>query len=311
MFYEYELISHFEGTGLKAFMVSINRRLFHWHYDFELLLVVEGSIILKTSKEEFLLHQNDIFLLNRYELHSLFQTREKNTILAIQFNPKFCKGHYPELQQTQFQDKLLSKNNHLEHWHNIQQYVIEIILNCYKNDKYVQFKVVSSLNSLIYSLLKNFKTRLLSEDYLQSEEKNLLRISRIIDYIQENFMNKVTLKDIAKKENLDMYYLSHFIKDTMGISFQQYLNKVRLQRAFQLITDKDMKKIDICMECGFSDYRYLVETFKKEYGCHPDDYKQTSFDLFNNQSSNIDHEQHNILAQKNAIKKLLSYQKLK
>ncbi len=86
-------------------------------------------------------------------------------------------------------------------------------------------------------------------------------------------MNKIRLSDIAKSEHLSMSYLSHFIKDNLNQTFQEYLNNIRFSHAREMLMEKRMKFIDICMECGFSDYRYLYQAFLKNYGCTPKEYQ--------------------------------------
>ena len=51
------------------------------------------------------------------------------------------------------------------------------------------------------------------------------RISHIINYVYENYANRITLEDLAEKEHLSTYYLSHLIHEYMGISFQKFLWK--------------------------------------------------------------------------------------
>ena len=49
-----------------------------------------------------------------------------------------------------------------------------------------------------------------------------------MDYIDENFRRKLLLGEIARREGLTMPYLSHLFKDTLGMSFQEYLKKTAL-----------------------------------------------------------------------------------
>ena len=66
------------------------------------------------------------------------------------------------------------------------------------------------------------------------------RISRIINYVYANHKNKVTFEDIAEREHLNPFYLSHLIKDYMGISFQEFLcfARVEMSEIPLLETDK-------------------------------------------------------------------------
>lgn len=274
MNYEYEFVKHIETTYFKFFFVSMTHRLYHWHNDIEILFVVDGSVTVETGNKKYRLLKNDIFILNSNEVHSLTKTDEGNTILAIQFDPKFCGEYYPQLQRIFFKNQHITEKNNGECWNELKKYLLQIVKEYYKKDKCYMLKLMSTLNLIICCLICNIEYEDSDEKELSSQQKNLERLNHIIFYVKENYMNKISLKEISGKENLDMYYLSHFIKKHLGISFQEYLNKVRLEKAVELLLQTDRSKLDICIECGFSDYRYLNKMFLKEYNCTPEDYKR-------------------------------------
>ncbi|WP_078549557.1 AraC family transcriptional regulator [Litchfieldia alkalitelluris] len=274
MNYEYEFVRHIESTSLKFFFVSMTHRLYHWHNDIEILMVVDGSVILETGNKKYTLSKNDIFILNSNEVHSLSKTNETNTILAIQFDPKFCKAYFPQLQRIIFTSQYITEKTRKLCWTELSRYMLQIVKEYNKKDKCYQLKLMSTLHLMICSLIENLDYEDTSEKKLSSQQKNIDRLNHIILYVKENYMSKITLKSIAEKENLDMYYLSHFIKKHLSISFQEYLNKVRLEKAVDLLMRTDMNMLDICIESGFSDYRYLNKMFVKEFGCTATEYKK-------------------------------------
>jgi len=71
----------------------------------------------------------------------------------------------------------------------------------------------------------------LSEDERTARQHKTERLRRILNYIDENYSDKVLLSEIAKRENLSMTYLSHFIKDNLNQTFQEYLNNIRFSHA--------------------------------------------------------------------------------
>ncbi len=307
MDFEYEFIKHFDGTLFKTFFISINHRLYHWHSDIELLLIIEGSVILNTAQQKYELKKDDLFLVNRNEIHSLARTKENNTILALQFTPKFCNSYFPTLQRIKFVDRHLKSDGYPDLWKEIRKYLTDIVMDYYKKDNGYQLKLMSNLNMIVFRLLSDIGYEEIDEDKIFSEEKSLTRLNRIINYIQENYMNKISLKDLATKENLDMYYLSHFIKKKLGVSFQEYVNKVRLEKAVDLIVHTNKKHLDICIECGFSDYRYLSKLFFKEYGCKPFSYKIEYKDLYPTFLSNDSEEQQRFIDINEALDKFIQY----
>ena len=111
---------------------------------------------------------------------------------------------------------------------------------------------------------------------INKDSATIDRLKRVLSRIQAEFTEKITLRDIAATEGLEMSYLSHFLKDHLGISFQTYLGRLRLEKAVFLVSHTRQRLIDICLECGFSDYRYLYKAFRQEYGCGPEQYRQQS-----------------------------------
>ena len=61
-------------------------------------------------------------------------------------------------------------------------------------------------------------------------------------------------------------------KQNMNQNFQEYVASVRFQRACKLIAAGNRKMLDICMEAGFSDYRYFSREFKRHFGMTPEAY---------------------------------------
>ncbi|MFP4697291.1 MAG: AraC family transcriptional regulator [Eubacteriales bacterium] len=273
MNYEHESIKYIEGTSLRFFFISLKHRLYHWHNDIEILLVVDGSVILKTWNKKYRLSKNDIFILNSNEVHSLFRTNEDNIILVIQFNPKFCNTYFPQLQRIYFKNQHIKKDRILC-WSELRKYMVKIVKESHRKEKCYKLKLMSTLNLMICNLIEKLDYEEKDENELSTQQKNIERLNNIILYIKENYMKKIYLKDIAEEVNLDMYYLSHFIKEHLGISFQEYLNKVRLEKAVELLMTTDLNNLDICLESGFSDYRYLNKMFLKEFGCTPSEYKE-------------------------------------
>jgi AraC-like DNA-binding protein len=99
------------------------------------------------------------------------------------------------------------------------------------------------------------------------------RMNRIQDYLYDNYFKKVTLQDIAEREHLSIYYLSHVIKDATGLSYKEFLNYIRVEESEKLLLGTDMKVSAISEAVGFSATRYFVKYFKLWFGMEPRDYR--------------------------------------
>ena len=87
-------------------------------------------------------------------------------------------------------------------------------------------------------------------------------------------MHKIRLSDFARAERRSMSYLSHFVKEALGQSFQEYVNTVRFHCACKLIAAGQRRMLDVCVASGFSDYRYFSAAFQKRLGMTPEEYSR-------------------------------------
>ncbi|EDP13729.1 hypothetical protein CLOBOL_06294 [Enterocloster bolteae ATCC BAA-613] len=142
-----------------------------------------------------------------------------------------------------------------------------------KADKF-ELKCVGLLNLLFAGLLDTLPNRLLSDKEKNASQSKASRMRKITHYIDEHYSEKLLLSDIARKEDLSLTYLSHFFKDYLGLPFQEYLAKIRCEKARQLLLLTDFPLLDICMSCGFSDSKYFNSGFRRQYGCSPKEYRR-------------------------------------
>lgn len=275
---EYEIVEYLEGLNLKVFVsciVSHDHSRFHWHREIELLLILDGPVVVYTENAQYHLETNDIFIINPNEAHCIQKTSNVNSILIFQMTADFCHSYYPDLKNIMFIDRHFNSNDNTKKiWKTLYNYIVDIMFILAKKNKTAfQLKIMGIINNIFFQLLSNTKYEKISNEKTVIDTRNIKRLNRIIAYMQENYMYKISLSDLAENENLDMYYLSHFIKKHLGLSFQKYLNKLRLAKAIQLLISTDNRTIDICIESGFSDYRYLCKAFAEEHGCTPSQYK--------------------------------------
>ena len=303
---DFEFIQHMEGMYFKTFITSMKRRLHHWHYDLEILFILNGSILIQLADKQIMLKKDDLFIINRNEIHGFKRSDENNNILALQINPRFCREYFPEFTRVRFLNHQINSEDDAGR-KNIQQNMINLFLCSQLKEHTRVFQLASHLNMLVYYLLKTFPFQEIAEESAVNEEKNLERLNRIVGYIQENFQEKPTLKDLARRENLDMYHLSHFIKHKLGISFQDYLNRLRLAKAVEMMEKGETNHLEICVESGFSDYRYLLKIFMNEYGCMPAQYKKSGLNPNPGLIVVSDDEEHIIYRQEEANSVLQKY----
>ena len=306
---EYEFIEHLGGMDIRLFAVSINKRQTHFHSDIELLVCMEGSVYIDMANMRTLVRQGDIFLINSNEMHSLFHTDKPNALLVLQFSLNFSDAYYPKFSRIRITDRHITKKGMPQLYTHLMRCFGDIVNYIGQKMEGYQLALSSSLNFAAFSIIQYATYYEHTKGDLVSAERKRVRLTGIIDYIQKNYMHPITLSEIAQREGLDMTYISHFIKEQLGISFREYVNRLRREKAANLIMNSDMRMIDVCVECGYSDYRYLNKAFLAEFGCTPSQFKDSGVQI--NPSFLQDHweksGEHSILDINAAYENLITY----
>lgn len=106
---------------------------------------------------------------------------------------------------------------------------------------------------------------------LEFEEKKTG--NRYIDYmiqeIHNNYSTRLVLSDISEKCKASCTYLNVKFKEETGYTFNDYLNRYRIQKAVDLLRENQYKIYEIAEMVGFSDYKYFIKVFKKYTGSSP------------------------------------------
>ena len=273
--YIYELIKTDTGVPIKVLMHSVNKLEMHWHKQLEILLVLQGSINIRINDDEYLLKENDLILINSSEIHNTSKTNEDNIILVLQIDTQHYERYFHGFGKRVFDCKsFMYDEGEQERFDMIRQHLAKIVWELNKRKQGHSFKIGSELLLLAEHLLNNFQNEILEEDKVEDINKNIHRLNSIIRYIDNNFDRGVTLQEVADNENLSVYYLSHYIKKALGITFQEYLNAIRLEKSVVLLARTDKSITEVALESGFPSTKSLNNLFRSEYNCTPSQFRK-------------------------------------
>ncbi|MBM7708859.1 AraC family transcriptional regulator [Enterococcus lemanii] len=275
---EFELVEHHKLQGIKAFLIDMNYRRPHLHSDLEIIYVLRGTLALTMDSKTYYVRKNEFIVINAFQLHEL-ATPQQVKLLILQINPKEYETFFPQINEILFQNQVLTNAN-LTNFGSFKQLFLQTCLVYFQENSFFQLECHGYAALTLFALLEQAPYDVISE-----KEQNALllrkeRLRRMIDYIQQHFHEKLLLADLAKQENLSINYLSHFFQNHLGMSFQNYLNHIRCEKAHFLIKNTEMSLLNISETCGFSDLRYLNRAFQQIYHFSPKAYrKQLQMDL--------------------------------
>lgn len=120
----------------------------------------------------------------------------------------------------------------------------------------------------------NFCCGLLEKCICQRKNGVGRAVKQIQDYLEEHYTEEANLEKIAEKIELTSAYISTIFKKETGMTITNYLIKIRLEKAKQMIRDTNMTITEIAYAVGYVDTRYFSKLFIKNVGIKPVEYRK-------------------------------------
>ena len=151
----------------------------------------------------------------------------------------------------------------------------ESLLYVYKNGLKKEKENEEQLTTLIKPLcyMLNFLQFIILDIPERVETKSVL-FDSMLNYVQFNFMNEITIRDIAQACACSHSTVCHVFKQYTGKSIKKYIDNLRINQAKRLLSTSDLPINRIAQLCGFSNINYFPTAFKKQIGISPTEYRR-------------------------------------
>lgn len=106
-------------------------------------------------------------------------------------------------------------------------------------------------------------------DMVIQTRKKLGHINRAIEYIKHNLDQKLTISQVSSKVGMSKSRFALEFKQETGITFSEYVNVIKVDKAKEMIRQKQYSFVEIAMKLGFFDQSYFTKIFKKYTGTTP------------------------------------------
>jgi len=104
-------------------------------------------------------------------------------------------------------------------------------------------------------------------------------LQQAIKYIHNNFSTDISLDRVAGTAGISKYHFSRLFKEMTGLTYQSYLNRVRIEQAKKLLNDEELSITDTGYAVGYSDLTHFERIFKKLTGTTPSQYRRRTSSL--------------------------------
>lgn len=245
---------------------------FHWHMEYELIMVTRGELALSLDTKLFHLKEGDVAIVAdgvvhggapntcRYECIVFdmggFLLNNHSANNAVDLFPEYARQiphHSKETEEAGVAASLFS--------------VMEKAQNGY------ELITTGLLWQLIGTLIKNSEGNQPRQGMTSRSSKKMLQIKKALRNIQTDFAEPMTLDDLAKRAGLSPKYFCRAFAEITGKTPIDYLNYYRIECAGERLLTTDETVTDIALSCGFNDLSYFTRTFRKYKEASPREYR--------------------------------------
>lgn len=245
----------------------------HWHNALEFIYILSGELEMTIADKVQLLKEGDYTIINSKVIHAT-KCLHGNQSILVQIPYPFIKRYIPNLDSLIFILDCHTRNELEKYMHLQLKEVINrmrILHEAYSTSANLQFH--SLIFEFLYLLHQNFSKEVSHMDYNQ-RTKNLLKLEPIIQYTEMYYTKSITIEEIANIASLQPAYFCRFFKKSMGTTYLQYLNEIRLSHIYRDLLLTDIPLVHLLEIHGFSNYKLFRRMFQEHFQDTPNNIRK-------------------------------------
>ncbi len=129
------------------------------------------------------------------------------------------------------------------------------------------------IQSLLYSLFSELVENAQHDNAINPQSMKNQYIRKAVDYIQINYMNSITVSDLADYVGLERSYFTTIFKEYLNIPPQKFLSLFRINKACNFLKDKTLTIGEVALMTGYRDPVVFLKAFKGIVGVSPSQYR--------------------------------------
>lgn len=229
----------------------------HFHKNYEIIYVIKGRIDCSVNGHAATLERGDFAVCLSNEIHSVRSVGEARVWIGV-----FSDDFIPDLRK-----KLTGNTGELFAFRcsdYLMNYLNENLIMRSPQDIFV-------IKSCLYALCSEYLTKV---SLTERNDKHTSIINSVVDYMEKNYSNVITLSMLAEAMGYEYCYFSKMFYRIFSMSFNDYLNTYRFNKACELLTDTDIPITQVSFKSGFQSIRSFNGTFKRLAGVSPSEYRR-------------------------------------
>jgi len=262
------------GLYVNCFVHEIMNYRYHWHpQEYELSILLHGSQEFCRGMSTSRLEEDDVILVDPGKGHASFGQQANTRALVVHFSASALKPYVKKGYSLDLSSCCSDPDTRREECYSrIRFYAAQLYRAAAENGPYASLTANGCCQMLLSTLCTGFET-VLSPAAPELDEPQQRLARQLMDYIERNYREKLTLEDLARYAQYNRTYVSTLFRNVVGVNFHEYLTRVRFQNALLEVAATGKNLTDIALENGFSDLKSLNARFKETLHLSPAEYR--------------------------------------
>lgn len=265
-----------DNLFISCFAHEIYNYRYHWHNDrYELNIVLDGAMEFCIDTASVHLETNDAVLIAPGTGHASSALLPNTRALVLHFSMLAFKPYLGKEEMYLFPECLSNAENRDDlKFRQLRFYAGSILKAGCTGGKLESLHVKAAMQMLLFILIDSMNPQIVPRPFAEENEQRKEVMKRMISYLEEHYMEKITLEDLAQYSMYNRTYISTLFRNMVGIGFHDYLTRVRFQHAlFELATTADTLT-DIAIRNGFSDLKSFTLHCREVLHRTPQEYRR-------------------------------------
>lgn len=225
----------------------------HMHRHPELIYVEEGEITIQTDNRTESIRTGEFALILPNRIHA-YSTPVCSSVYVCIFSEGFVPHFAREIRGKQAESaRFLCRST-------IADFVRQELL---VTDRIPELYL---MKSTLYALLGEY---LKQTAFSPVSGKDMQLLDQIVRYIDENYMENISLKSMAQALGYEQHYLSRYFHSYIPMHFSQFVNWYRVDAATQLLRNTDLSITEVAERSGFQSIRTFNRVYLELTGTTP------------------------------------------
>lgn len=241
----------------------------HYHDVLEILYPLNGDMDLLVDRKSQRLLKRTLTVIESGQIHQVNTHDKYSMILCIHVSRKHLQSYLPDIELYRVKCDPLGYPEEKSDAYLKLSLLLSDLTRLYMTDSFTYDLEADGIVLQVMSiLLRDFST-LTTPVAASAPYNHIDRIRTVISYVQEHYMDTVSLDEAASLLGYNKTYFCRFFKQNMGLSFLNYVNEIRLSHVYQDLMETDLPVSWIMEKNGFSNQKLFNRSFKELYGCTP------------------------------------------